>query len=137
MNYYLDVLKKYTDFTGRARRAEYWYFVLFNILVSFVVGFVDGIFGTFPAEGGLGLLGTIYALAVFLPSVAVAARRLHDTGRSGWWQLILFIPIIGAIVLIVFLVQDSHPNENEYGENPLLDSTSLPRHRILTDDERA
>ncbi len=121
MNYYLDVLKKYADFTGRARRAEYWYFVLFNVIISFVIGFVDGIFGTYAAEAELGLLGTIYALAVFVPSIAVAARRLHDTGRSGWWQLILFIPLIGVIVLIVFLVLDSHPYENEYGANPKLE----------------
>ncbi len=118
MNYYLAVLKKYADFTGRARRTEYWYFLLFNIIFSFLISVVDAIFGTFSTEAGIGLLGTIYTLAVFLPSIAVTTRRLHDTGRSGWWQLILFIPLIGAIVLIVFLVLDSYLYENEYGMNP-------------------
>lgn len=118
MNWYLQVLKKYAVFNGRARRSEYWYFVLFNLIVSIVLGIVDGITGGYSPEAGIGLLGGIYTLAVLIPSIAVSVRRLHDTERSGWWLLIAFIPLIGAIVLLVFMVQDSKPGSNKYGENP-------------------
>ena len=85
MNWYLDVLKKYAVFSGRARRKEYWFFVLFNIVISLVLGLIDGVIGSASAETGVGLLGGIYALAILIPTIAVAVRRLHDTGRSGWW----------------------------------------------------
>ena len=112
MNWYLGCWKKYAEFSGRARRKEFWMFVLFNFLVSIAVGIVDGILGTNGALGGL------YSLAVLIPSLAVAARRLHDTDRSGWWQLIGFIPLIGWIILLVFLCSDSKPGENRFGPNP-------------------
>ena len=112
MNWYLGCWKKYAEFSGRARRKEFWMFVLFNFLVSIAVGIVDGILGTNGALGGL------YSLAVLIPSLAVAARRLHDTDRSGWWQLIALIPLIGFIVLLVFLCSDSKPGENRFGANP-------------------
>jgi uncharacterized membrane protein YhaH (DUF805 family) len=118
MNWYLQVLKKYAVFTGRAQRAEFWYFVLFNLLISVALALVDIAIGTYSEEAGVGLLYGIYALAVLLPGIAVAVRRLHDTGRSGWWYLIGLIPLIGAIVLIVFWVQDSQPGENQHGPNP-------------------
>ena len=118
MNWYLEVLKKYAVFNGRARRKEYWYFVLFNTLISIVLAIIDGLTGSFSLEVGMGLLGGIYALAVLIPSIAVSVRRLHDTGHSGWWILIALVPLIGAIVLLVFMVQDSHPDENQYGPNP-------------------
>ena len=118
MNWYLQVLKKYAVFTGRAQRAEFWYFVLFNLLISVALALVDVAIGTYSEEAGVGLLYGIYALAVLLPGIAVAVRRLHDTGRSGWWYLIGLIPLIGAIVLIVFWVQDSQPGENQHGPNP-------------------
>lgn len=118
MNYYIGVLKNYAVFGGRARRAEYWYFFLFNILVSIALAVVDGLTGTLSPELGIGLLGGIYALAVLIPGIAVAVRRLHDTGRTGWWVLIGLIPLIGAIVLIVFLAMDSTPGSNQYGPNP-------------------
>jgi uncharacterized membrane protein YhaH (DUF805 family) len=118
MNWYLEVLKKYAVFNGRARRKEYWLFFLFNIIISIVLGIIDGIVGTSGAVGSLGLLGCIYTLAVLIPGIAVAVRRLHDTSRSGWWILIGLIPIIGAIVLIVFMVQDGKPGENQFGKNP-------------------
>ncbi|MCK7594540.1 DUF805 domain-containing protein [Pseudomarimonas salicorniae] len=117
MNWYLEVLKKYAVFSGRARRKEYWMFVLFNIIIAFVLGIIDGVLGL-TTEGGMGILGGLYSLAVLLPSIAVGVRRLHDTGRTGWWLLIAFIPLIGAIVLIVFFVLDSQPGSNEYGPNP-------------------
>ena len=108
-------LSKYADFSGRARRSEYWWFVLFNVLVSIVASILDSIVGT--KSGGTGLFGVIAALALLLPGLAVGARRLHDTGRTGWWLLIGLIPCIGFIVLIVFFVQDSHP-DNQYGASP-------------------
>ena len=118
MNWYIEVLKKYAVFNGRARRKEYWYFVLFHMIISIVLGVIDGLTGSFSGEVGLGLLGAIYALAVLIPSIAVIVRRLHDTDRSGWWILISLIPLIGTIVLIVFLVLDSTPGANRFGENP-------------------
>ena len=118
MNWYFEVLKKYAVFSGRARRKEYWYFVLFNLIISIVLAVIDGATGSFIPEAGMGLLGGIYMLAVLIPGIAVTVRRLHDTGRSGWWLLILLIPLIGAIVFIVFTVQDSKPEENQYGPNP-------------------
>ena len=118
MNWYLDVLKKYSEFSGRARRKEYWIFLLFNIAISIVLAIIDGATGTFSEEMGLGLLGGVYALGVLLPSIAVSVRRLHDTDRSGWWLLIGVIPVLGAIVLIVFMALDSNPGENQYGANP-------------------
>lgn len=118
MNWYLDVLKNYFGFSGRARRAEYWYFTLFNMLVGIVLAGIDWVTGTLDPETGVGLLGGVYTLAILIPSIAVVFRRLHDTGRSAWWLFILFIPLIGAIVLLVFLVQDSTAGNNEYGANP-------------------
>ena len=118
MNWYIEVLKKYTEFSGRARRKEYWYFALFNIIVSFIFIGIDFMFGTFNSEGGFGVFNTIYSLSVLLPAIGVGIRRLHDIGKSGWWLLIGFIPLIGAIVLIVFFVKDSQPGENQYGLNP-------------------
>lgn len=112
MDWYIKVLKQYVDFNGRARRTEYWMFVLFNFIIAFVLGLVDGLVGT----GGI--LGTVYGLAVLLPGIAVGARRLHDVGRTGWWLLIGLIPLLGFLVLIFFFVQDSHEGDNEYGANP-------------------
>ena len=118
MNWYLAALKKYATFEGRARRKEYWLFALFNLLVAFVAGIIDSLTGTFDEEIGMGLLGGLYALAVILPSIAVTVRRLHDTSRSGWWILISFVPIVGVIVLFVFMVLDSTPGANSHGPNP-------------------
>ncbi|MBN1442063.1 MAG: DUF805 domain-containing protein [Planctomycetes bacterium] len=112
MNWYVDVLKKYAVFDGRARRKEFWMFCLFNLVIAFVLGFVEGLLGS-P-----GVVGILYGLAVIIPSIAVAVRRLHDTDRSGWWVLIGLIPLIGLIILIVFYVQDGTPGPNQYGESP-------------------
>ncbi len=117
MQWYLAVLKKYAVFNGRASRSEFWWFVLFNIIVAFVLGFIDGLLGT-TTQSGYGLLSGIYSLAVLLPAIGVAIRRLHDSGKTGWWLLLCFVPIIGAIVLIVFYCLDSEPGPNQYGENP-------------------
>jgi uncharacterized membrane protein YhaH (DUF805 family) len=129
MDWYLQVLKKYTVFTGRARRKEYWFFVLFNIIVSAALNIVDYFTGTYSSAYGMGLLGGLYSLAVLLPAIAVAIRRLHDTGRSGWWLLLSLVPVIGWIVLLVFMVLDSQPGDNQYGPSPKTDQpagTALP-----------
>ena len=112
MSWYLEVLKKYAVFSGRARRKEYWMFFLFNIIITFVLSIIEGILGS-P-----GIISAIYCLAVLIPGLAVFVRRLHDTNRSGWWFFIGLIPLIGAIVLLVFMVQDSTPGDNQYGANP-------------------
>lgn len=117
MNWYLAVLKNYVGFSGRARRKEYWTFLLFNILIGIVLGIIEGIVGIAP-ESDTSVLAAIYALAVFLPALAVGVRRLHDIGRGGGWLLIGLVPIIGVIVLLVFLAKDSQSGDNEYGPNP-------------------
>ena len=113
MEWYLEVLRKYAVFTGRARRKEYWMFVLFNFIIYLVLVLVEGLLGF-----GGSVLGGLYSLAVLVPSIAVGIRRLHDIGKSGWFLLIGLIPLIGTIILIVFFVQDSQPGENQYGPNP-------------------
>ncbi len=116
MDWYLAVLKKYSVFQGRARRKEYWMFALINAL--FIIGFVilDGVIGT-REVGEFGILTGLYVLLMVLPNIAVSVRRLHDTGRSGWWLLIGVVPIVGPLVLLVFNVFDSAPGTNEYGPN--------------------
>ena len=97
---------KYADFTGRAKRPEFWWFVLFIFLVSLALGMVSNI------------VSLLFSLATLVPSLAVGARRLHDTSRSGWWQLIGIIPLIGWIVLIVFCAQEGQTADNQYGPVP-------------------
>ena len=118
MNWYLEALRKYSDFTGRARRREYWFFVLFNTLIQIAAVVLDGIAGTFRVELGVGLLSGIYSLAVLVPSFAVLARRLHDTDRSGWWILIGIVPLLGALVLMIFALFEGDPGENRFGPSP-------------------
>ena len=112
MNGYLETLKKFADFSGRARRTEYWLFILFSMCIAVLLGVVDFVLGS-P-----GIIGLIFAVAILIPSIAVAARRLHDTDRSGWWMLIAFIPVIGTIALLIFLLLDSHASANRFGPNP-------------------
>ena len=125
MNWYLEVLKKYAVFDGRARRKEYWFFVLFNVIIGMAMGFIDALTGNINPETGLGIFSGIYALGVMIPGMAVSVRRLHDTGRSGWWLLITFVPVIGAIIFIYFMVLDSNPESNEYGPSPKGNEVSL------------
>ncbi len=105
-----SALTQYATFSGRARRSEYWWFIVFNAIVGVAAGVLDG-------GRGNGPVSTISALALLLPTLAVAARRLHDTDRSGWCLLFLLIPLIGSIVLIAFLVQDSD-RDNRFGQSP-------------------
>jgi uncharacterized membrane protein YhaH (DUF805 family) len=119
MEYFIGAYKKYADFTGRARRKEYWMFYLFYIIAYIVLSVMDGFLGFYDAEVGIGMLSSIFALGTLIPSLAIAARRLHDINKSGWWQLILFIPILGALVLLFFLVSKGTDGENRFGSDPL------------------
>jgi uncharacterized membrane protein YhaH (DUF805 family) len=111
----------YTNFSGRARRSAYWYWLLFALLMSIAANIIDAVVGTAP------VLSLLVALGLLLPGLAVSVRRLHDTGRSGWWILIGLVPLIGFIVLIVFYVQDSEPTENQYGPPPKALPGGMPR----------
>ena len=126
MKYYLAVLKNYAGFTGRARRSEYWYFVLFNMIFAFVAMGLDNLLGiTFKINGAYGAqslqygyIYVLYALVMFIPGLAVAVRRLHDIGKSGWFLLIALIPIAGWIWILVLLFTDSNNGPNRFGPNP-------------------
>ena len=115
---YLKVLKHYADFTGRASRKEYWFFVLFNFIMSFCAGFIGGLLGLEC------LLGIIYILLIILPWLAVSVRRLHDINCSGWLFLIVFIPIVGVLLLLWDLVKRGTIGPNNYGNDP--DGTARP-----------
>tara|TARA_Y100000385_G_scaffold189229_1_gene195517 strand:+ start:907 stop:1320 length:414 start_codon:yes stop_codon:yes gene_type:complete len=116
-DYFLKCLRHYADFTGRARRSEYWYFALFSALVSFALSIGDLLMGLFSIEAGVGLLSGLFSLVIIIPSLAVFVRRLHDVGRSGWWFLIYFT-IIGIFLLFYWLLKDSEPGDNRWGSNP-------------------
>jgi len=121
MTWFLKAFTNYLGFSGRAQRKEYWLFMLFYMLLSIVANLIDtqtglgmwgllnlGIWAVMPA-------GTILILVFLIPSLAVTFRRLHDTGRTAWWLLIVLIPLVGAIVLLIFMCLDSNPEENKYG----------------------
>ena len=114
--WYMQALKKYAVFSGRARRKEYWFFVLWYVIITIGLAILDAMLGL--RIGNAGVLQTLYALAVLIPSISVTVRRLHDTGRTGWWVLIVLVPIVGFIVLLVFMVLDTQPGNNEYGPSP-------------------
>ena len=118
MNWYIQALKKYADFSGRARRREYWFYILFYVIILVVLTICDTFIGTTMQGSGLGILTGIYLLAVLIPTLAVTVRRLHDTGRSGWWIFIQLVPIVGVFILLYFLVSDSNPATNAYGPSP-------------------
>jgi uncharacterized membrane protein YhaH (DUF805 family) len=111
-------LRKYATFSGRARRAEFWWFVLFNLLGSLALGLVDAaVFGAQP--GAASVFQPLFSLAMLLPNIAVSVRRLHDTDRTGWWYLLVLLPVIGIIVLIVWYVQRGTDGPNRFGPDPL------------------
>jgi uncharacterized membrane protein YhaH (DUF805 family) len=129
MQWYLKVLKQYADFSGRARRTEFWMFALFNFIASVILALIDALIGTasMVSTGSSvyfspGLLGGIYSLAVLIPSLAVGVRRLHDQDRTGWWLLIGLIPFVGAIVLLVFFCLEGNRGPNQYGPDPKMDA---------------
>ncbi len=127
MEWMLMPLKRYADFSGRSRRKDYWMFTLFNILVMFGIVIIGGILGGFtPDESGamslgggimLGLIG-IYALALFIPALAVQVRRFHDQDKSGWFVLLGFIPYVGGIIVLVFMCLDGTRGKNRFGDDP-------------------
>ena len=112
MDWYLKVLQNYAEFEGRAQRMEYWMFVLVNLLVLFALNVIGYLLGLDE------VLGFLYSLAILIPSIAVSVRRLHDTDRSGWWILIGIIPLIGALILLVFYCLDGDVGDNYHGPDP-------------------
>lgn len=118
MDSFITCMKKYAVFSGRARRTEYWMFVLFNLLFSIIAAVIDNVAGTTKKDDVTGLFYSLFGLVTLMPSLAVTVRRLHDVGKSGWWMLIGLIPIVGSIWLIVLTATDSNPGDNEYGPNP-------------------
>ncbi len=121
MSWFLLALRRYVQFSGRSRRKEYWFFTLFFVLGSFIAGGLDLALGTLDEETGVGAIGILFGLALMLPSLAVTVRRLHDTGRSGWWMLIFFVPLIG-LVGFYFMVKDGDRGENRFGPDPKAES---------------
>ncbi len=117
MGNYVDVWKNSFNYSGRARRKEYWMFSLINFLIYVVLMVVAGVISSPDSMLGAGLIA-IYGLAVIFPSIAVGVRRLHDTSRSGWWMLITFVPFIGGIWFLVLMVLDSKPETNQWGPSP-------------------
>ena len=122
---------KYATFSGRAARSEFWWFVLFIMGMNFILTFVDSfLFGTvttmpggFEAQTSMPVFSGLFLLASFLPNISVIVRRLHDTDRSGWWYWIVLVPVIGIILLIVWLATRGTPGENRFGPDPLGGST--------------
>lgn len=106
-----SVLSQYANFSGRARRSEYWWFVLFYVIVAVVASIIDTVLSG-------GILVVLAALALILPSLAVGVRRLHDTGKSGWFILISLVPFIGSLILLIFMATDGNPETNQYGPSP-------------------
>jgi len=117
MDYFINcITTNYANFSGRASRSEYWYFVLFCAVIGFILGFI----GTFPGLKQMCfMIRCIFQLAILVPSIAVLARRMHDLDKSGWWQLIALIPIIGWIYMIILLCRRGTGGTNRFGRDPL------------------
>ena len=120
IDYYKSVLKNYANFDGRARRSEYWYYTLMNVIIVIALEILLGVGAMASSVLAIivGLLLIVYAIGTLVPSIAVMVRRLHDIGKSGWWYFIALIPLAGPIWLIVLLATDSQEGTNEYGVNP-------------------
>ena len=118
MHHFFDVLRKYADFTGRAGRGEFWWFTLVYIILLAVAAFVDVVIGTFDAALGFGLISGSFFIATLLPMLGVHVRRLHDSGRNGWWVLLALLPVVGSFALFILVLFASQPGTNEYGPNP-------------------
>ena len=119
MEWMLMPLKRYADFQGRSRRKEYWMFFLFIILCAIVIGIIEGILGLNEMVGGLyGPLSLLFILAIFLPSLAVQVRRFHDQDKSGWFVLLGFIPLVGGIIVLVFMCLEGTRGPNRFGPDP-------------------
>ncbi len=129
MNYFIDVLKKYAVFSGRARRKEFWMYYLFYVIIGIALEIISFILTAITAAINNSVLTIIvsilsavvilaFSLGTLVPTIAVTIRRLHDSGKSGWWYLIALVPLVGAIVLLVFCCLDSESGTNNYGPNP-------------------
>ncbi len=119
MQWYIKCMQNYVTFSGRARRSEYWFFLLFYFIFVIVLGIIESVLGLANPDTGGGPISGIFVLAHLLPGIAVAVRRLHDSGRTGWWILINLIPLIGGIIFLFFMVVGSDDGDNEYGPSPL------------------
>mgnify|MGYP001376233442 FL=1 len=127
MEWFLKVVRdNYSNFSGRASRKEYWMFFLFYMIFAIVAMVADNFLGTdftvgegyYAVSMGYGWIYVLFMLALFIPTIAVMVRRLHDVGKSGWWWLINFIPLVGAIWFLVLMCTDSNPGDNKYGSSP-------------------
>jgi uncharacterized membrane protein YhaH (DUF805 family) len=122
MNWYLKVWRQYADFNGRARRKEYWMSYLFNILIIIAVAMIAALLaavtGSMEIAGIFTILFILYCFAMFIPTLAVTVRRLHDTGKSGWWIFIFLVPLIGIFWLWILLLTEGERRSNEYGPDP-------------------
>ena len=118
MEYFVHALKNYAVFSGRARRKEYWMFVLFQVLFAFAAMLLDNMLGTSTNGVSGGYIYMLYSLALMIPSLAVAVRRLHDVGKSGWFMFIVLVPLVGVVWLLVLNCTEGTPDDNEYGPNP-------------------
>lgn len=112
MNWYLEVLKKYAVIEGRARRKEYWMFILFNVILTILASFISIEFR------GFYIILIIYLVAIIIPTISVIVRRMHDIGKSGFWIFIRLVPIIGGIWMLILLCTEGQMGENQYGKNP-------------------
>ncbi|HEY4201294.1 MAG TPA: DUF805 domain-containing protein [Devosiaceae bacterium] len=115
MKSYLDAMQRYFDFSGRSSRTQYWLFALIGTIIALIAGILDGALGTRAAATSVGILGGLVGLVHFIPALAVGVRRLHDINRTGWWLLIALVPLVGAIVLLVFYCTPSTPGPNRFG----------------------
>ncbi len=127
MKYYIHTLKNYANFSGRARRSEFWYFILFNFIVIFLLGVVNELLDMLSGDQNaanmsvaspFGFIFLLYFMFVLIPYLAVLVRRLHDVNRSGWYILFWLVPLIGPFIILILLITDSMPGENRYGPNP-------------------
>jgi len=129
MKFFIDGIKNYANFSDRATRQQYWMFYLFYILITIALTLIDMALGLYDPMSAMGLFSTIFTLGLLIPSIAILARRLHDIGRSGWWILLVIIPLIGALVLLIFAVLDSEKGLNKWGE-----STKYPQPINVTEN---
>jgi uncharacterized membrane protein YhaH (DUF805 family) len=119
------VLENYANFNGRARRSEYWYYSLMNLIILIIAAVIDNVVGLTLGGAPYGVLYSLYALAVFIPGLAVSVRRLHDVNKSGWFILIALIPLIGAIWLLVLFCTEGTKGNNQYGADPKSDFSEI------------
>lgn len=124
MQWFTLALRRYAVFSGRSQRAEFWFFMLLSTLIQVALMVLDDAMGWVFHVDGIenGVSSTIALMALLLPTLSVGARRLHDIGKSGWWQLLILLPVVGFIILLFFWVRDGQAGQNAHGNNPKLTS---------------